>query len=135
MGPPQDLWGVDTAHPDTIRVSSQYLSPHILLLQKTKHLKIHQDASYTWLKCACLRDVLPFAAHCFESYPEGATEILTAVPRLVTSACDKLCAEEKFFGENALSKQACCATCRSTELKSFTQVVGDSHQHGFICPN
>ena len=127
--------GGDTEHPDTIRVTSQYLTPHILQLQQSNHLEVHQDSVYTWLKCSCLREVLPLATHCFQSYPKGTTEILTAIPRLVTSACDKLCAEEKFFGENALSKQACCATCRSTDLKSLTQVDGTNRQHGFICPN
>ena len=111
MGAPQDLWGIDTNHPDCIKLKSLDLSPTLCLMRDSKAISVHQDSTHSWLQCAALKDVLPLAEHCFATYPHCSIEILTAVPLLVTSACDKLCAEEKFFGENALSKQACCATC------------------------
>ena len=109
--------------PRTFRLSSSSIPP-----------TLHREEGSLWLTCASLRDVHPLAQHCFLFYTSGVVSIPARTSRLVTSACDRLCAQETFFGENAMSKQAQCATCHCPALQALSKVEGDCCSHGFICP-
>ena len=66
-------------------------------------------------------------------YTAEVVSIPARPSRLVTSACDKLCAQEKFFWENTMSKQVHCATYNSTVtdqgLHSLSKMEGECHYY------
>ena len=134
MGVAQDLWGIDTDYPDTIKISSIHIPPQVHEWIREGKVSVHTEHSTTWITSLSLAHVHPLAKLCFDTYPEGTVEIQQAVRRLVTTASDKLCAEEKFFGENAMSKQAHCSRCKNTRLQTLTKVDSTSRTQGFICP-
>ena len=59
-------------------------------------------------------------------------ELISSPKRVVTSSSDKLCAEERFFGSNAMSKQDTC-TCGSTNIESISRIINDKRQWGVWC--
>ena len=96
--------------------------------------QVHIDEGVMHVTCTSLRDVFPLAQHCYNFYTALTVSTPTRPARLVTSVCDRLCTQKKFFGEKEMSKQAICRSCDCSELRSLSRVEGIICPHGFICP-
>ena len=131
MGNYQSVWAVETDHPDTVEVRVDNLHPDLLVFAHQQKISV-SDSSPFQLKCSSLDQMWDLTERCFRLHGTQ-TSIVKTRSRLVTSATDKLCGQEKFFGENALSKQARCAHCHSTDLQSLTRVHLGKRRWGLIC--
>jgi len=132
FGISRSMWAVETDHPDSIRIRSQ--QPHASVDEwvRDHDAVLTQAEGGVRIKCAKLDDFWDLVTLGFKHHGSDVT-IERRTARLVTSAGDRLCGQEKFFGENALSKQACCATCGSTELQGITRVHMGKRRWGVIC--
>ena len=64
MGAPQELWGVHTNYPDTVKISTTSTSPLIQEWQETGTVSCHQEVSNLWVKVVALETMHPLTEHC-----------------------------------------------------------------------
>eukprot|EP00961_Rhodomonas_salina_P073240 984070-Rhodomonas_salina.1 len=121
------MWGVDTDYPDTISISQLNAdSAEIRALVSegvAKRLVHDKGVDLTVNHLSYMHQLLSV---CFLSFPASdSISLQKARCRVVTAACDKLCAQERFLGDNAMSKQAHCSTCEASGLQSISKVEAD----------
>eukprot|EP00961_Rhodomonas_salina_P257518 3480089-Rhodomonas_salina.1 len=128
------MWGVDTDYPDTIRISqlnADSAEIQALVSEGVAKRLVHDKG--VDLTVNNLRDMHRLLSVCFLSFPDSIS-LQKARRRVVTAACDKLCAQERFLGDNAMSKQARCSTCEASDLQSISKVEADgTRTWGAVC--
>eukprot|EP00961_Rhodomonas_salina_P096732 1301071-Rhodomonas_salina.1 len=114
------MWGVSTDYPDTVSVT---VSDAMVLALDTfiadGFVKRTVGDDFTDFQVSNLRFMYDVLEGCFRAFPDN-TKLQTARKRVVTEACDKLCAQEHFLGDNAMSKQAVCHECGCEKLQTIS---------------
>eukprot|EP00961_Rhodomonas_salina_P086169 1158211-Rhodomonas_salina.1 len=108
----QGMWGVHTDYPDCV---------HVVHDGAQRDSTVFPGESLTMYQAVHLLDMLQLVTECFQLAPDS-TSWSCSKERIVTEQCDKLSAQEKFIGDNVMSKQASFHECCSQRLQTLTRV-------------
>eukprot|EP00961_Rhodomonas_salina_P092002 1237951-Rhodomonas_salina.1 len=130
------MWGVHTDHPDCVHILHEGIpisSPQLDCFIASGKVVIFSGDTLTTYQAVHLRDMLPLVTECFRVAPD-ATSWSCSRERIVTEPCDKLAAQERFLGDNAMSKQASCHECGSRRLQTMSKVnENGTREWGAMC--
>eukprot|EP00961_Rhodomonas_salina_P299394 3938899-Rhodomonas_salina.1 len=128
------MWGVDTDYPDTLWISIKGADSDSLraLVERGTASRLAGPDGVAF-RVNRLRDMYDLLVTGHAAFPDNVS-LRCDARRIVTSACDKLCAQERFLGDNAMSKQARCTECGCGVLQTVSRVSYEgSRTWGAVC--